>query len=78
MTNFFRIISSNLIHNKACFYKKNLYEGSYVGPYEGSNAVLNEIPNDDLNKKCDIIALMIKKHVKVLALILFGKKVKIG
>ena len=49
------------------FLQKNLYEGSYAGPYEGSNAGLNEIPNDDLNKNCGIIALMIKKHVEVLA-----------
>ena len=66
MTNVFKIISSNLIQNKACFYRKNLYEGSYAGPNEGSNVGLNEIPNDDLNKNCGIIALLIKNHVKVL------------
>ena len=67
MTNVFRIINSNPIQNKACFYRKNLYEGSYAGPYEGSNVDMNEIPNDDLNKNCDIIAVMIKMHVEVLA-----------
>ena len=40
--------------------KKNLYEGSYAGPYEGSNAGPNGMPNDDLNKNYDIIALMVK------------------
>ena len=74
MTNVFKIISSNLIHKKTCFYRKNVYEGSYVGPYEESNAGLNEMKNADMNKKCCIIALMIKKHVKVLSLILFSGK----
>ena len=60
MTNVFRIISSNPIQHKACFYRKNIYEGSYAGPYEGLNVGLNEMPNDDLNKNCDIIALMVK------------------
>ena len=46
--------------SKACFYRKNLYEGSYARPYEGLNAGLNEIPNDDMNKNCGIISLMIK------------------
>ena len=78
MTNVFRIISSNLIQNKACFYRKNLYEGSYAGPYEGSNDGLNEIPNDYLNKNYSIIALMIKKSCRGVSLILFGQKVKIG
>ena len=58
--------------------KKTLYERSYARPYEGSNDGMNEMPNNDLNKNCDIISLMIKKCVKVLALILLGKKVKIG
>ena len=56
MTNVFRIISSNPIKNKACFYRKNIYEGSYARPYEGSNDGLNEIPNDDLNKNFGIIS----------------------
>ena len=50
--NVFRIISSNPIQHKACFTEKNLYEGSYAGPYQVLNVGLNEIPNDDMNKKC--------------------------
>ena len=65
MTTVFKIISSNLIQNKACFYKKHLYEGSYAGRYEGSNVGLNEIPNDYLNKNYDIIRN--SDYVEVLA-----------
>ena len=45
---------------KHVFTEKNLHEGSYARPYEGSNAGLNEMPNDDLNKNCDTIELMVK------------------
>ena len=59
MTNVLKIINSNPIQHKACFYRKNLYEGSYAGPYEGLNVGPNKIPNDSLNKNCDIIAIVI-------------------
>ena len=52
---------------KHVFTKANIYEESYAGPYEGSNDGLNEIPNENMNKNYGIIALMIKKHVEVLA-----------
>ena len=45
---------------RSIFFTENPYEGSYAGPYEGSNAGSNGMPNDDLKKHCDIIALMVK------------------
>ena len=42
------------------FLQKNLYEGSYAGPYDGMNVGPNGMPNDDLNKNCDIIEVMVK------------------
>ena len=42
------------------YFTENTYDESYVGPYEGSNVGPNAMPNDDLKKNCDIIALMVK------------------
>ena len=58
LTKIHYMISSNLIQQS--IFTKNPYEGSYAGPYEGSNAGPNGMPNDDLKKNCDIIALMVK------------------
>ena len=48
------MIRSNPIQQNI-FFTENPYEGSYVGPYEGSNAGLNGMPKDYLKKQTIIL-----------------------